>query len=128
MNRIIITCNRFPVGETVDEFVREKFSTLFYRCTDIVRMRIELNLESGQEGEVRFHSRIIIGTSGPDIVADAESTDVFDALDGLLRRADRQLSRRMRVNDFGREWLHSLERSEALLALPGSRSSTWNML
>ncbi|MDQ8184600.1 ribosome-associated translation inhibitor RaiA [Pelagicoccus sp. SDUM812002] len=113
MKKIIITCNHLETSESITTFVNSKFGRLFPHYGDIIRIRIELNLDSGGAHEKRFLARAIIKQRGPDIVAASESENPYTALGATLRKAERQLRRRVRLARFKREQIFSRMRRSA---------------
>lgn len=112
MNNIIFTCNHLETSESISEFVHSKFSRLSRHYDDIIRIRVELKLDSGEAHEKRFIARAIIEQRGPDIVAAAEAENAYAALDTTLRRVERQLRHRARLSRYKRERvIHRLRRS-----------------
>lgn len=103
MNRIIITYNRFEKSESIEKFIKTKFSRLLHRCHEIIRIRVELNLESGNAARKRFSTRTIIELRGPDIVAVSASDNAYASIDATLRKAERQLHYRALRARFKRE-------------------------
>ena len=112
MNRIIISCNHFKITGSIKTFVNSKFSQLFHHYDDVIRIRVELSLDSGDAFEKRFQARTIIRMRGPDIVAGAESGNAFAALEAVFAKAERQLRHRVRLARHKRERIiHRMKRS-----------------
>lgn len=112
MNRIIITCNHLENSDSIKTFVNAKFSRLLHHYDDVIRVRVELNLDSGNAAEKRFRARANIELRGPDIVARSESDNAYAALDTAFERAERQLRHRVRLARHKRERIvHRLKRS-----------------
>lgn len=103
MKKILITCNHLKTSESITIFVNSKYGRLFSHYRDIIRIRIELKLDSGNSNGKRFLARAIIEQRGPDIVAVSESDNAYAALDATLRKTERQLRRRVRLARFKRE-------------------------
>ncbi|WP_369426405.1 HPF/RaiA family ribosome-associated protein [Pelagicoccus sp. SDUM812002] len=103
MDRIVITCNNRPVGELVTTFVESKFVTLFDRYDEIVRVRVELNLDSRNASKLHFRSRVVVELREFDIVAESESEDAHVAIYGVFRKAESQLHLRSRETLFERD-------------------------
>ena len=115
MNRIIFTCNHVESSDSLNTFVRSKFGRLSRHYNDIIRVRIELKLDSGDGREKRFLARAIVERRGPDIVAAAEAENAYAALDATLQRVERQLRHRARLVRYKRERLiHRIRRSSRL--------------
>lgn len=128
MNRIIITYNHAPVGESVAEFVRSKFTTLFDRCDSIARILVELNLESEKAAERNYIARAILEIAGRSIVVVAESKNAYATLGELLRKAEQQLRAPTRKTRFKQDRGLPFEEFGPMSSLSGSRSSTWTLL
>ncbi|MBD5779784.1 ribosome-associated translation inhibitor RaiA [Pelagicoccus sp. NFK12] len=112
MNRIIISCNHFEITDSIKSFVHMKFRRLFHHYEDMIRIRVELTLDSGKASEKRFQARALIELRGPDIVANAESENAYAALDAIFDKAERQLRHRVRLARHKRERvIHRLRRS-----------------
>jgi len=118
MNRIIITGNHLEISESIKKFIKMKFSRLLHRYEDIIRMRVELNLESGKAHEKRFVTRAIIELRGPDIVAASVSDNAYASLDATLRKVERQLRHRVLRARFKREQI--INRMRPSLVMPAS--------
>lgn len=114
MNRIIITGNHLEISDSIKEFINTKFSRVLNRYDDIIRVRVELNLESGKASEKRFVTRALIELRGPDIVAVSVSENAYASLDATLRKVERQLRHRVRLARFKREQM--INRMEPALA------------
>ncbi|MDQ8183124.1 ribosome-associated translation inhibitor RaiA [Pelagicoccus sp. SDUM812005] len=115
MNRIIISCNHFEITDSVKTFVNSKFSRLFHHYDDVIRIRVELDLDSGNAADKRFQTRTITELRGPDIVASAESENAYAALDAAFEKTERQLRHRVRLARYKRERvIHRMRRTARL--------------
>ncbi len=103
MNRIIISGNHIEISDSIKDFIMMKSSPVLKRYDDIIRVRVELNLESGKASEKRFVTRVLVELRGPDIVAVSISDNAYASLDATLRKAERQLRHRVRLARFKRE-------------------------
>lgn len=125
MNSIIITCNHLETSESVNDFINLKFKRLFHHYEDIIRIRVELNLDSGQASEKRFVTRAILELRGPDIVATSVSENAYASLDATLRKVERQLRHRVRLARYKRERIiNRMKRSARIPSTMRSMAST----
>lgn len=97
MDRILITWNHLEACESIKEHIEQKFGRLLDHYNDIIRVRVDLNLDSGCAAEKRFITRSIIELRGPDIVATSETDNAYASLDTTLQKAERQLRHRSRL-------------------------------
>ena len=105
MNRIIFTCNHLETRESLSVFVVSKFNRLLQRYDDIIRIRVELTLNSGKGSRKRFSARAISEQRGPDAIGAGESDNAYAALNRAFEKVERQTRNRARLARKGRERL-----------------------
>ncbi len=103
MNRIIFTCNHLETNESLSVFVRSKFNRLLQRYDDIIRIRVELTLDSGNARRKRFSARAIAEQRGPDAIGAGESDNAYAALTSAFDKVERQTRNRARLARSKRE-------------------------
>ena len=84
--QLIISGHQIDVTDSLKNYVASKIERLERHCSDISKVQVTLCVEKlRQIAEATIHIR------GGDVVANAESEDLYAAIDLLTDKLDRQL-------------------------------------
>ncbi|MDO3388353.1 ribosome-associated translation inhibitor RaiA [Gilvimarinus sp. SDUM040013] len=84
--QVNISGHHIDVTEAIDGYVKSKFEKLTHHNDLITSINVFLTVEKlVQKAEASIH------VSGKDIFADAQSEDLYTAIDALTDKLDRQL-------------------------------------
>jgi putative sigma-54 modulation protein len=106
-NDIIISGHNLDLTAALKRMVIEKVSKLFEHENHIIRIRVELSQDQGTKPS--FHAKGLIEIRGKDLIADAESEDLYKSIDLLENKLDRMLRRRSRLRVKKRKQTHGVE-------------------
>jgi putative sigma-54 modulation protein len=106
---IIVSGIHLELTPSLKTFVHEKAERLFRHEERIVRVRIELESDAKQAVGTRFVAKGHIQIHGPDMNASVASHEMHKAVDLLIDKLDRMLSRRARLFKDKRNHPHAIE-------------------
>lgn len=108
-NEIIISGHNLDLTDSIKHMVNEKMQKLFEHETTILRLRIEVEFNPNSSKRDQFNAKGMIEIKGNDLVAHAESDDMYKSIDLLERKLDRMLRRRSRLRVLKRKHPHPVD-------------------
>ena len=115
-HELIVSGIHLDLTPSLKTYVKEKAERLFRHEDRIVRIRVELELDSNENVSTRFKAKGHIEINGPDMNATVSSDECHKAVSLLTDKLDRMLRRRSRLKKEKRNHPHSIE--FANVALP----------
>ena len=109
LNDVIISGNHLELTEALKQAVRSKFSKLFVHEERIIRIRVELGLDTTTTRERQQVAQGHIEIKGPTLVATVATDDLYRSIDELVNKLDRMLRRRSRMSRVKRKRIHAVE-------------------
>lgn len=86
--QMTISGHHIDVTDSLKEYAEEKLTKLERHSTDIISINATLSVEkTRQKAEATIHVK------GADLFADAESEDMYAAIDALSSKLDRQVKK-----------------------------------
>jgi putative sigma-54 modulation protein len=88
---IIISGVHVDLTESLKAIVSEKVRKLFHHDSEIIRVRVTLEMAKNKAHQDEFvaHGHVEIG--GPNIEAHAATEDLYKSIDAMVGKLDRQL-------------------------------------
>ena len=114
-HEIIVSGIHLELTPSLKQFVQEKAERLFRHEERIVRLRIELEFDSGPNEPRRFIAKGHIQIYGPEMNASVTADECHKAVALLVDKLDRMLRRRARFSKVKRHQLHAIEMGKVLL-------------
>lgn len=108
-DRIYIQTIHFEVTEAIRLAVAEKFRGLMSRSAEIVRLNVRLAQDQRLGDALRFSGTAQLEIRGPDLIAQAEGTDVYGIMDALVEKLEVLLDRRQGKRKDKRNHPHGIE-------------------
>lgn len=108
-NDIIISGHNLDLTDSIKYVVREKMQKLFEHEARIQRLRIEVEFNPNSSKQNEFNAKGMIEIKGNDLVAHAESDDLYKSIDLLEHKLDRMLRRRSRLRVLKRKHPQPIE-------------------
>lgn len=96
MKPVIISGHNIALTDAIKDLTTEKFNKLFRHNPGILRARVEFleERDNTSPGKLRFTARARLEIEGPDLVASADSGDLYKSIDLLVRKLDGQIRRK----------------------------------
>ena len=85
---IIVSGRHVDVTDSMKEYAESKLNSILEDKHKISSARIVLNLE-----KTRHLAEVIVHGKGLDIEADSESYDMYESIDAVMKKIERQLER-----------------------------------
>ena len=114
-HELIVSGIHLDLTPSLKTYVQEKAERLFRHEDRIVRIRVELELDSKENVATRFKAKGHIEINGPDMNASVSSDECHKAVSLLTDKLDRMLRRRSRLHKEKRNHPHSIEFSDVAL-------------
>lgn len=108
-NDVIISGNHVDLTEALKQSVLEKMAKLFQHEDHIIRIRVDLEVDTTAGPEQQHAAQGHIELKGPDKVATVRSEDMYKSVDLLVNKLDRMLRRRSRMSRVKRKRVHAVE-------------------
>jgi putative sigma-54 modulation protein len=107
-NDVIISGNHLDLTDAIKQNVADKMSKLFQHEERIIRIRVELEVDTTTP-EKQQVAQGQIEIKGPDLVATVRSDDLYKSIDALVNKLDRMLRRRSRMSRVKRKRIRAVE-------------------
>lgn len=114
-HELIVSGIHLDLTPSLKTYVQEKAERLFRHEDRIVRIRVELELDSKENVFTRFKAKGHIEIHGPDMNASVSSDECHKAVSLLTDKLDRMLRRRSRLKKEKRNHPHSIEFADVAL-------------
>ncbi len=114
-HELIVSGIHLDLTPSLKTYVQEKAERLFRHEDRIVRIRVELELDSKENVATRFKAKGHIEINGPDMNASVSSDECHKAVSLLTDKLDRMLRRRSRLHKEKRNHPHSIEFADVAL-------------
>jgi len=114
-HELIVSGIHLDLTPSLKTYVQEKAERLFRHEDRIVRIRVELELDSKESVSNRFKAKGHIEIYGPDMNAIVSSDECHKAVSLLTDKLDRMLRRRSRLQKEKRNHPHSIEFADVAL-------------
>jgi len=92
--RVIVSGIHFDLTPALRQAAITKIVAVLRHEKNLVRARIDLELERGRRGEDQFIAKGHLEIKGPDVVAQVESEDAYKSIDLLVDKLSELLRRR----------------------------------
>lgn len=120
-NDIILCGNGLELSQANKEFIEHKVDKLLRQDRHIIRVRVELELETQKVRGRVFVARGIVELNGPDLVASVKSKNAYAAIDAMVDKLVRKLRHRHRRRLFRRVHLSPIDLPVSLPKVPQMR-------
>lgn len=114
-HELIVSGIHLDLTPSLKTYVQEKAERLFRHEDRIVRIRVELEVDSNENVSSRFKAKGHIEINGPDMNATVSSDECHKAISLLTDKLDRMLRRRSRLQKDKRNHPHSIEFADVAL-------------
>ena len=114
-HELIVSGIHLDLTPSLKTYVQEKAERLFRHEDRIVRIRVELEVDSNENVSSRFKAKGHIEINGPDMNATVSSDECHKAVSLLTDKLDRMLRRRSRLKKEKRNHPHSIEFADVAL-------------
>lgn len=114
-HELIVSGIHLDLTPSLKTYVREKAERLFRHEERILRIRVELEVDSKESVASRFKAKGHIDINGPDMNATVSSDECHKAVSLLTDKLDRMLRRRSRLLKEKRNHPHTIEFSDVAL-------------
>jgi putative sigma-54 modulation protein len=108
-HEVIVSGIHLDLTPSLKTYVQEKVQRLFRHEERIVRLRVELECDTKQAISQRFTAKGHIQIHGPDMNAHVTAEEGYKAVDFLVDKLDRMLSRRSSEYKQKRKHPHNVE-------------------
>ena len=90
---IVIGAKNFKLTPAINEYVNEKVGKLAHFWGEIIRAHVELSTARLKtEGDVS-HVHVRLEVPGPDLEAEADSSEMYSAIDIVLPKLEKQIAK-----------------------------------
>ena len=96
--KVIISGHHVELTDALKQTVLEKVEKLFRHEDDIIRIRVELEVDTNVSKQDEFIAKGHIEINGPSMNAMEASDDLYKSIDSMADKLDRQLRRRARLS------------------------------
>ena len=114
-HELIVSGIHLDLTPSLKTYVQEKAERLFRHEDRIVRIRVELELDSKENVSSRFKAKGHIEIHGPDMNATVSSDECHKAVSLLTDKLDLMLRRRSRLKKEKRNHPHTIEFADVAL-------------
>ncbi len=114
-HELIVSGIHLDLTPSLKTYVQEKTERLFRHEDRILRIRVELEVDSNEAVSSRFKAKGHIEINGPDMNASVSSDECHKAVSLLTDKLDRMLRRRSRLKKEKRNHPHSIEFADVAL-------------
>ena len=108
-NELILTGRHIELTDALKNFVQEKVDKLYRHETRIIRVRFELDIDKNHNKDRPFIAKGIIEINGPQMVVTEATHDMHKSIDEVVKKLDRKIRRRSRLNKVKRNHPHEVD-------------------
>ncbi len=90
---LIISAKNFKLTPSLKTFATAKFAKLARFWRRIVRVRVELSVERSRQAAFTNRVDVKVEVPGPDINAEYLAADIHEAIDMIIPKLERQISK-----------------------------------